>query len=78
MIEAQKAAAALRSLGVKVEVFPEAKKMGQQYALAEAKSVLRGVFVSADGKISVKNLKTREQSDGLDPASAAKIILQSY
>ncbi len=75
LIEAQKAAAALRSLGVKVEVFPEAKKMGQQYALAEAKSVLWGVFVSADGKISVKNLKTREQSDGLDPASAAKMIL---
>ena len=75
LIEAQKAAAALRSLGVKVEVFPEAKKMGQQYALAEAKSVLWGVFVSADGKISVKNLKTREQSDGLDPAAAAKMIL---
>lgn len=75
LIENQKAAAALRSFGVSVEVFPEAKKMNQQYALAEAKSVLWGIFVAADGKLTLKNLKTREQTDGLDPAAAAKIIL---
>ena len=75
LIENQKAAAALRSFGVSVEVFPEAKKMNQQYALAEAKSVLWGIFVAADGMLTVKNLKTREQTDGLTPADAAKVIL---
>ena len=76
-IQNQKAAADLRSFGVNVEVFPEAKKMGQQYALAEAKSVVWGIFVAADGKLSLKNLKTREQTEGLDAASAAKTILSA-
>ena len=76
-IENQKAAAALRSFGVSVEVFPEAKKMNQQYALAEAKSVLWGIFVAADGKLTLKNLKTREQTEGLDPADAAAAILKA-
>ncbi len=76
-IQNQKAASDLRSFGVNVEVFPEAKKMGQQYALAEAKSVLWGIFVAADGKLSLKNLKTREQTEGLDAAAAAKTILSA-
>ena len=73
----QKAAADLRALGVNVEVFPEAKKMNQQYALAEAKSVVWGIFVAVDGKLTLKNLKTREQTEGLTAQEASKIILKN-
>lgn len=76
-IENQKAAAALRNCGVCVEVFPEAKKMNQQYALAEAKSVMWGIFVKEGQKLTVKNLKTREQTEGLSAEAAAKIILSA-
>lgn len=76
-IENQKAAAALRNCGVCVEVFPEAKKMNQQYALAEAKSVMWGIFVKEGQKLTVKNLKTREQTEDLSAEAAAKIILSA-
>lgn len=76
-IENQKAAAALRHCGVCVEVFPEAKKMNQQYALAEAKSVMWGIFVKEGQKLTVKNLKTREQTEDLSAEAAAKIILSA-
>ena len=73
----QKAAADLRALGVNVEVFPEAKKMNQQYALAETKSVAWGIFVTVDGKLTLKNLKTRDQTDGLSAQEAAAAILKA-
>lgn len=70
----QKAATALRAFGVNVEVFPEPKKMAQQYALCDAKKIPWGIFVSEDGAISLKNLATRDQSENLSAEDAAKII----
>ena len=72
----QKAAGSLRNLGVACEVFPEAKKMGQQYAWAEKKGIKWGVTVSPTGDLTLKNLATRETREGLDAAAAAKAILE--
>jgi histidyl-tRNA synthetase len=73
----QKCAAGFRALGVACEVFPDAKKMPQQYAWAEKKSIAWGVSPAADGTISLKNLATRETADGLTLADAANKILNA-
>lgn len=79
MARYQGIAAALRARGVAVEVFPDAKKMGQQYAVAEAKSVPWGILVSPDdaasGTLTLKNLATREQFASLTADEAAGKIL---
>jgi histidyl-tRNA synthetase len=78
-VEAQKIAEALRKNGVAVEVFPDAKKIGQQYAFAEKKGVPFGILLSKDdaakGLFALKNLTTREQFDAVDAKKAAEIIL---
>ncbi|HNY18395.1 MAG TPA: histidine--tRNA ligase, partial [Treponemataceae bacterium] len=58
-------------------VFPDAKKMPQQYAWAEKKSIKWGVF--ADGVLggaafNLKNLETRESAEGLSADEAARRI----
>lgn len=54
----------LRSAGIACEVYPENRKLSQQFAYAEKKSVPFGIFLgaaeSARGVLSVKNLATRE------------------
>ncbi len=75
-IKRQKIASILREQGVFVEVFPEEKKMAQQYAVAEAKGIKWGIFLSEDGEeITLKNLKTREQTVGLTAKNVAEKIL---
>ena len=74
----QKIAAALRDQGVKCEVFPDAKKMPQQYAWAEKKSIKWGIFAdgaSGDGSFILKNLETRETSENATIADAVKKIM---
>lgn len=75
----QKIAARLRDSGVKVEVFPDAKKMSQQYALAEAKGIRWGVLIGSDeaekNTVTLKNLRTREQIAGITAEKAAEMIL---
>lgn len=74
----QKVASNLRSFGINVEVFPEAKKMAQQYAVTTAKGVKWGIMLGEDeiksGAVSLKNLATREISSGLTAEKAAEII----
>lgn len=74
----QGVAASLRSKGIAVEVFPDAKKMNQQYAVAEAKSVQWGILINAEeaaaGTLTLKNLATREQFAGLSVEQAAERI----
>lgn len=73
----QKIAASLRALGVSCEVFPDAKKMPQQYAWAEKKSIKWGIFASlAEGSssLTVKNLLTRESAEKIGVEEAAKKI----
>lgn len=74
----QKTAALLRAKGVSVEVFPDAKKMGQQYAVTEAKSIPWGIIIKGenikDGTLTLKNLATREQFENIPLDEAVKKI----
>ncbi|MGP1459061.1 MAG: histidine--tRNA ligase [Treponema sp.] len=74
----QKAASELRARGVRVEVFPDVKKMNQQYALTEAKRIPWGVLISSNdaknGTLSLKNLATREVKDGIGFDEAVAIL----
>jgi histidyl-tRNA synthetase len=72
---AQTVAAALRARGVCAEVFPDAKKIGQQYTFAEKKRIPFGILPDSDGVFfTLKNLSTREQFGRVDAETAAKII----
>ena len=66
-VEYQKLAGLLRAKGYSVEVFPEAKKIIQQYGVAEKKGIKWGIMMSAEqcasGKFLLKNLQTRETVD---------------
>lgn len=63
----EKTAAQLRAQGIAVEVFPDAKKMQQQYAVTDAKKIPWGIFIPHETpeNRTLKNLRTREQFDGL-------------
>ena len=77
-IHYQGVAVALRGKGISVEVFPDAKKLGQQYAVTEAKGVKWGILIgkeeAAANKLTLKNLSTREQFVGYTVEDAAKKI----
>lgn len=66
-VEYQKLAGLLRAKGYSVEVFPEAKKIVQQYGVAEKKGIKWGIMMSAEqcasGKFLLKNLQTRQTVD---------------
>ena len=76
----QKVAALLRKKGVKVEVFPEAKKMSQQYALTDAKGIKWGILIGSNeaekNTVTLKNLETREQFVEISVDQAAEKILE--
>ncbi len=78
-IEYQRLAADLRKFGINVEVFPDAKKIGQQYAVTDKKGIKWGILMTKEdfekGCFTLKNLKTREQSTGLNVEKAAALIL---
>lgn len=80
-IEYQKTASKLRNKGINVEVFPDAKKMGQQYAVAEAKCIPWGILIKEEdarnGTLTLKNLLNREQFEGLTAEQAAEKIISS-
>ncbi|MCR5288793.1 MAG: histidine--tRNA ligase [Treponema sp.] len=77
----QRIASMLRAKGVAVEVFPEAKKMGQQYAVTEAKCVPWGILINdtnaCDNTLTLKNLKTREQFENISIEEAVKKIFDT-
>ncbi len=70
----------LRESGIKVEVFLENKKMNQQFTLAEKKGIPFGIVIYEDqskqNMLTLKNLKTREQFENIDIATAAKTLLE--
>lgn len=79
-IQYQKLASELRGKGVAVEVFPDAKKIGQQYAVTDKKGITWGILMSkedsAKGTFILKNLKTREQTVDMNVEKAAAVILK--
>jgi len=78
-IEYQKLAAQLREEKIAVEVFPDAKKINQQYAVTEKKNVPWGILMTKEecsaGTFTLKNLKTREQFANCSVKDAATKIL---
>ncbi len=79
IVDYQKTASALRSKGVAVEVYPDAAKMNRQYAVTDKKGIPWGIFISKEdiqnGTVTLKNLKTREQTAGISIDDAAAKIL---
>ncbi len=72
----QKLAAALRAKNIACEVFPEERKMGQQYSWAEKKGIRWGIQMAGDGEITLKNLETRAVEICENADSAAAHILR--
>lgn len=76
----QKVAGLLRKAGVAVEVFPDSVKMSKQYAITDKKNIPWGILVSAEeaqnGTLTLKNLSTREQFQGITAEEAAQKILE--
>lgn len=76
----QKVAGLLRKAGVAVEVFPDSIKMSKQYAVTDKKNIPWGILVSAEeaqnGTLTLKNLSTREQFQGITAEEAAQKILE--
>lgn len=69
-----------RDSGISCEVFPENRKLQQQFAYAEKKSIPFGLFLGAQetarGIISVKNLLTREAREFSSAKEAAEFLLK--
>jgi histidyl-tRNA synthetase len=73
------AATALREAGVRTQLHFEKRKLGAKLGYADKLGIPFVVLVGEDeaaGKVSVKNLSTREQATA-SPAEAAQIILTS-
>lgn len=77
-IHYQKVASELRANDICVEVFPDAKKMAQQYAVTTAKCVPWGILISEEeiknNTFTLKNLQTREMFADMTVEKAVKII----
>lgn len=76
----QKIAAILRSNNINVEVFPDCKKMNQQYSVTEGKNIPWGIIIDKESAekniLTLKNLKTREQYKDISVEDAIKQILK--
>lgn len=68
----------LRAAGIPCEVYPENRKLAQQFAYAERKAIPFGIFLgsaeSARGVLSVKNLATRESREYPSAREAAAYL----
>ncbi|MDR2588486.1 MAG: histidine--tRNA ligase [Spirochaetales bacterium] len=69
-----KAASHLRSEGLCAEVYPEAHKQARQFAYAEKKGILFGVFALQAERVTLRDLSTRENLENLSLPEAAALI----
>ena len=71
-------AQALRARGISAEVFLESKKMSRQFQFAEKRGIpfalICGEEEHGEGKVNLKNLKTRESRGGITLEEAAALI----
>ena len=76
--EYHRVATALRAAGVRADVFPDARKLGQQFATAEKKGIPTALFVDDEelgtGQVKVRTLASRENSEPMLIDSAAEFI----
>jgi histidyl-tRNA synthetase len=71
------AARLMREEGVSVEVYPEARKQANQFAFAEKKGIPLGLFINpeaGENSLTLRDLRSRENVDGLTPFQAAAEI----
>ena len=77
-VEYQGLAQKFRGKGISCEVFPDAKKIGQQYNVTDKKGIKWGILMNAEnaksGTFTLKNLATREQFENCTVEQASKII----
>lgn len=77
-VEYQGLAQKLRNAGISCEVFPDAKKIGQQYNVTDKKGIKWGILMNEEnakqGVFVLKNLETREQFENCTVEQAVKII----
>lgn len=77
-VEYQGLAQKLRNAGISCEVFPDAKKISQQYNVTDKKGIKWGILMNAEnakqGVFVLKNLETREQFENCTVEQAVKII----
>ena len=77
-VEYQGLAQKLRNAEISCEVFPDAKKIGQQYNVTDKKGIKWGILMNAEnakkGVFVLKNLETREQFENCTVEQAVKII----
>ena len=75
----QAVAEKLRRQKINVEVFPEPKKMAQQYAVTDAKTVPWGILIGPEeakkNVLTLKKLSTRQQFENLTVEQAVQKIL---
>jgi len=75
--ESLKLAAELRERGIRVSLYPEADKLGKQMKYADAIRVpfvcVLGENEIAEGKVTLKNMRTGEQTQASTPDAAASI-----
>lgn len=69
-------ASQLRDAGFAADVFPEARKLGQQFAFAERKGIPIALICGDEeytaGTVNLRYLPTRENTDGLSLEAAAR------
>ncbi len=73
----QQTAAVLRRHNISCEVFPDPKKLVQQYTVAEKKGIPFGLLMPEDtgsSTVTLKNLVTREQHEQIPIDEAMRII----
>ncbi len=74
----QRMARSLRALGIGAEVFPDAKKLGQQFQYAEKRghkiALIAGPDDFAAGTWNVKELAKREEKKGVPDAEVAGLV----
>ena len=68
----------LREAGIATEVYPDARKLGNQFSFAEKKGASAAVILGEDerksGTVTVKDLKNRTNHTELSPEEAVKLI----
>jgi histidyl-tRNA synthetase len=78
--EYQRMARTLRAAGIGAEVYPDAKKLGQQFQYAEKRghklALIAGPDDFAVGTWNVKNLATREEKKGVPDAEVVATVQQ--
>ncbi len=65
----------LRTAGLRIDVFPECRKLDRQYAFAEKKGVPVAVIVEGTGEtVTVRDLRSRANNENLTIGAAARAI----